>query len=77
MIRSNVLPGFQFRLRDLQRLPLFEELAKDEVYYYVMPAYQAALDRIQQEQQRAEQEKQRAERYAQQLLALGIKVDDL
>lgn len=34
-------------------------------YYYVMPAYRAALDRIQQEQQRAE-------RYAQPLRALGI-----
>jgi len=89
VIRSKVLPGFGFRLRDLQRLPLFEELATDEVYYYVMPAYRAALDRIEQgqqrveqerlraeqERQRAEQEQQRAERYAQQLRALGIHVE--
>ncbi|MEZ4731514.1 MAG: hypothetical protein R3E79_30720 [Caldilineaceae bacterium] len=61
VIRSKVLPGFQFRLRDLQRLPLFEDLATDALYYYVMPAYRAALDRIQQEQQRAEQEQQRAQ----------------
>jgi Uma2 family endonuclease len=91
VIHSKVLPGFGFRLRDLHRLPLFEELATDEIYYYVMPAYRAALDRIQQEQQRAEQEqqraeqeyqraeqeRQRAERYAKQLRDLGIHVDEL
>jgi|688.fasta_scaffold42190_2 Uma2 family endonuclease len=84
VIRSNVLPGFGFRLRDLQRLPRFEELVMDPVYDYVMPTYRAALERIQQEQQRAQQEQQRAqqeqqraERYAQHLRALGINVDEL
>lgn len=84
VIRSKVLPGFQFRLRDLQRPPLFEELATDALYYYVMPAYRAALDRIEQEQQRAEQERQRAEqerqraeRYAKQLRDLGMNVNEL
>ena len=91
VIHSEVLPGFQFRLRDLERLPLLEELLTDDVYYYVLPGYRAALDRAEQEgqraeqerqraeqeQQRAEQERQRAERYAERLRELGIDVDAL
>ena len=61
VIRSAVLPGFQFRLRDLVRLPLLEELLSDEVYYYVLPGYRAALERAEQERQHAEQEQQRAD----------------
>lgn len=62
VIRSGILPGFQFRLCDLARLPLLEELLTDEIYYYVLPGYRAALERAEQEQERAEQERQRAER---------------
>jgi Uma2 family endonuclease len=61
VIHSDVLPGFQFRLRDLDRLPLFEELLTDEVYYYVLPGYRTALERAKEERQRAEEERQRAE----------------
>jgi Uma2 family endonuclease len=44
VIRSEVLPGFQFRLRDLYRMPELEELALDEVYQgYVLLKYQAAI----------------------------------
>ena len=32
VVRSQLLPGFQFRLRDLYELPELEELALDEVY---------------------------------------------
>lgn len=90
VLRSKVLPGFQFRLSDLQRLPSFEALLTDDIYYYVLPGYRAALQRVvdeqqqaeqerqraEQEQQRAEKERQRADRYAAQLRALGIKVAD-
>jgi Uma2 family endonuclease len=46
VIHSNVLPGFQFRLRDLHQKPSLEALALDEVYQgYVLLEYQAALAR--------------------------------
>ncbi len=44
VIRSQVLPGFQFRLLDLYEMPELEELALDEVYRgYVLLKYQAAV----------------------------------
>ena len=43
MIRSQLLPGFQFRRPHLYELPALEELALDEVYQgYVLLKYQAA-----------------------------------
>ncbi|MFN8492289.1 MAG: Uma2 family endonuclease [Caldilineaceae bacterium] len=54
VIHSNVLPGFQFRLRDLQRKPSLEALALDEVYQgYVLLEYQAALAQAAAERMRA------------------------
>lgn len=69
VIRSRVLPGFQFRYRDLKRQPSLEEIALDEVYQgYVLLRYQAAEKRakraqrrIREERRRAEAERQRAE----------------
>lgn len=59
MIRSTVLPGFQWRVADLDRQPPLETLVSDPVYRdYVRLQYQ--------------QERQRAERLAAQLRALGI-----
>jgi len=83
IIRSQILPGFQFRRRDLKRLPTLEELALDPVYQgYVLLHYQAAAQaaaqerqRAEQEQQRAEQERQRAERFAALLREMGVDVD--
>jgi hypothetical protein len=83
VIRSQVLPGFQFRRRDLKRLPSLEELALDPVYQgYVLLKYQAAAQaaaqerqRAEQERQRAEKERQRAERLAALLRDLGVDVD--
>jgi Uma2 family endonuclease len=73
VIRSSVLPGFQFRVDDLQRMPSLVEMAQDEVYrQFVLPEYQAAVERAAQEHQRAEQERQRAERLAARLRALGV-----
>ena len=68
VIHSTVLPGFQFRLADLQRLPELEDLALDEVYQgYVLLRYRAAVEQAAQAAQRAltaesqaKQEEQRA-----------------
>lgn len=69
VIRSEALPGFQFRVADLTRKPRLVDLVDDEVYRdFVLPEYQA-------ERQRAEQERQRAERLAARLRALGIEND--
>jgi hypothetical protein len=55
IVRSEVLPGFQWRLSDMDRQPLLKTLTTDPVYQgYVRLEYQ-------QEQQRAERERQRAE----------------
>jgi hypothetical protein len=60
VIRSRVLPGFQFRYRDLKRQPSLEELALDEVYQgYVLLRYQAAEKRARQEQKRAQHAQRR------------------
>jgi Uma2 family endonuclease len=84
VIRSHVLPGFQFRIADLLRKPRLTDLVDDEVYRdFILPEYQAERQRAEQEHQRAEQEhqraeqeRQRAERLAARLRALGI-ADDL
>ncbi|MBV7332205.1 Uma2 family endonuclease [Chloroflexi bacterium TSY] len=84
VIESEVLPGFQFRLSDLDDQPDLEEMALDEVYRgYILPKYQSAEARAEQESLRAEQEKQdkerekrRADRYAAKLRELGIALDD-
>ncbi len=66
VICSEVLPGFQFRRRDLLRLPEIKDLALDEVYAgYVLPEYQAAVVRADTEMQRADTEAQRADTEAQ------------
>ena len=46
VIRSQVLPGFQFRRSDLLNLPKLVELALDEIYAgYVIPGYRDAVNR--------------------------------
>jgi len=58
-LRSQVLPGFQFRVADLRTQPSLESLAEDPVYrHFVLLKYQAV--------------KERAERYAAKLRELGI-----
>lgn len=69
VIRSQILPGFQFWRRDLKRLPSLEELALDPVYQgYVLLQYQAATQGL-------AQERQRSERFAGLLRDMGIDVD--
>ncbi len=63
IVRSAVLPGFQWRLRDLDRQPRFETLIEDAVYAgFVLPRLQQERQRADQERQRADRERQRAER---------------
>ncbi|MCY3898555.1 MAG: Uma2 family endonuclease [Caldilineaceae bacterium] len=68
VIRSQLLPGFQFRHRDLYELTVLEELALDEVYHgFVLPKYQESVTARQQAEQRAEAEataRQQAEQRA-------------
>ncbi len=62
IIQSGVLPGFQFRIRDLYKYPSLETLMREPVYqHYVLLGYQQAEQRAEQADQRAEQERQRAE----------------
>ena len=57
VIRSGVLPAFQFRLDDLKRQPELEELALDDLYSgFVFPNYRASVVAAAAEAQRAEQE---------------------
>ena len=80
IIKSNVLPGFQFRIDDLYQKPSPDEMVKDKVYKdFVLPGYSEALQksereecakktaerRAQKAEQRAEAENQRAESEAQ------------
>ena len=61
VIRSRVLPGFQFRWDDLLRRPDMKELALDEVYSgYVFPEHQEAVARADREARRADREARRA-----------------
>ena len=68
VIRSQLLPGFQFRLRDLYGLTELEELALDEVYRgYVLLKYQESVAARQQAEQKAADEaaaRQQAEQKA-------------
>ena len=50
VIGSDVLPGLQFRVEDMQQQPDLEELALDDVYSgYVIPGYQVAVARAEAE----------------------------
>jgi hypothetical protein len=85
VIRSTVLPGFQFRYADLYRLPQPPTMLDDAVYQdFTSPFVRAEQERqrADQQQQRAEQERQRAAkaddraaRYAAMLRELGIDPD--
>jgi Uma2 family endonuclease len=66
IIKSKVLPGFQFRFEDLFTKPSPDEMINDKVYQdFVLPGYLK-------EKQARQAEEQRAEQLAEQLRALGI-----
>lgn len=62
ILRSAVLPGFQWRERDLRTKPSLEALAQDPAYQgYVLLHYQQALAQTEALHRQAEAERQRAE----------------
>gem|GEM_PF-293377 len=57
VIGSDVLPGLQFRLEEMERQPNLEELALNDVYSgYVIPKFQIAVTKSETEAQRADAE---------------------
>ena len=73
VICSAVLPGFQFRIRDLYCRPSIVGLSDDPVYSeFVSREYQEIRLLAEKERQRAEEAEQRAERLAARLRELGI-----
>jgi Uma2 family endonuclease len=82
IIRSQVLPGFQFRISDLYRQPSLEEMADDGIYSsFVLPFHRQVRLRAEQsesqlvsERRRAEQAEQRAALLEDKLKELGISV---
>jgi Uma2 family endonuclease len=69
IIKSKVLPGFQFRIEDLFTKASPDEMINDKVYQgFVLPGYGEAKQKA----EKAEKAEQRAERLAEQLRALGI-----
>ncbi len=92
ILRSEVLPGFQFRLADLYAHPDLREKLDDPVYNsFILLEYQAEHHRADVEQQRAEAadqyakverqraevERQRAEAERQERLRLAAMLKDL
>jgi Uma2 family endonuclease len=91
VIRSQVLPGFQFRISDLKRRPSLEEMSHDDVYQeFVLPYYRKERERAdqaekmlamereakEQEKQRADVAERRADRLAAMLREAGITFDE-
>lgn len=73
IIRSTVLPDFQFRLSDLKKQPLLQEMSDDPVYSkFVLPYYQNEKQFAELFKKQLYIEKQRADRLAAKLRALGI-----
>jgi len=70
VIKSDVLPGFQFRIKDLYERPALQSLVDDPVYQgFVMRSYQK-------ERQRAEEAELKLARYQAKLKALGMSLDE-
>lgn len=76
IIRSTVLPGFQFRYADLYRLPKPPEMLDDVVYQaFTSPYVRAERIVAVQERRRANEADARAARYAAMLRELGVDPD--
>ncbi len=76
VIRSETLPGLQFRLEDLRRLPQLLELALDDVYSgYVIPDHKVAVTRAEEAELQAEAEARRADAEAQRAEAEAQRAD--
>lgn len=85
VVRSEVLPGFQFRWSDLCQRPPLNELVEDPIYsQFVIPNYQLLKSYAEEEHRRADESAQRAAaaeqllaRYAEKLRILGIDPETL
>ncbi len=90
IIQSAVLPGFRFRISDLNRQPSLQDMAVDPVYRdYVLPFYRREKERADREKeradkldealvlekQRADMERKRAEELERRLEAMGISLN--
>ena len=73
VIRSLVLPGFQFRIQDLYDQPALHRLVDDPIYSnFISPLYRTERLRAEQAEAQLAQERQRAEHYAALLQAAGL-----
>ena len=62
ILKSRILPGFQFRIADLTSRPSLEEMSNDVIYEnFILPFYQAEKQKAGQEREKADQERQRAD----------------
>jgi len=78
IIRSEVLPGFQFRISDLYRQPELTELTEDPVYKtYIMTEYQAEKRRTEESEKVLLLEKQKSEKLVEKLRALGLSAEEI
>ena len=78
IIRSNVLPGFQFRRSDLLNLPNLSQLALDQTYAaYVIPDFQNAVRRAERAEERAAAEAAARRRAEEQIQALQAELTRL
>ncbi|WP_295587859.1 hypothetical protein [uncultured Lamprocystis sp.] len=77
VIRSRVLPGFQFRLDDLCRRPEHSTLRDDPVYAdFVLPGWREAEQRAVTEAQARREAQQRAQEAEQALTRLQAQLAD-
>ncbi len=75
LIRSQLFPGFQFRISDLYKRPEMKAMCDDPVYKdFVFPLYQQQKQRADSEKQRADSEQQRANDAEQEILKLKEKL---
>ncbi len=73
VIRSGVLPGFQFREQDLYTRPSFRQLADDPVYSpFVLKDWQDERSKAEDERKRANEAEEKARNLAEKLRELGI-----
>jgi hypothetical protein len=63
IIKSKVLPGFQFRIADLYQKPSPDEMINDPIYQgFVLPGYTEAKQAKQQAEQRADKAEKQAQK---------------
>lgn len=78
IIKSKVLPGFQFRFDDLFTKPSPDEMITDKVYQgFFLPGYNEEKQARKAEKRARQKAEQRAERLAEKLRSLGIDPDEI